>query len=1526
MRRQLLLPGLVLGLSLAGLALVPAADEPSHGGKTLTEWSQALKEDDPSLRWQAAEALGQMGRSDPRRVVPALRRAVRDNDLDVRLQAVASLTGLGPRAEGAVPELQGVLRDRDSDLRRQAATALAAVGPLAEEASATLGQVLKDPNANVRLAAVNALQVIGPEAHLATAALAMAIKDKVPSVRRAAATALSRVAPAAAPDNLRTAITALSAGLKDGDPEVRRRCAGALGILGPRAAPAVAALAEASRSGEDALRAEAALALIRIGAAALPALTENLKHDNVQVRARAAEGLRSLGVRARPAFKLLAQALTDKDAAVRYAAMGTLPILDPEPAETLSLLLPAVTAEDASVRAWAVRWLGAIAAEDRSTPEKAIAALAKALEDRAAIVRAAAADALRPLGPTAKASAKTLLGLVKDPDATVRLKAALALGKIDPEGARSAVPTLIAALSTRGTARKYDPNPFNRPAAQALAAIGAVEPLVEALQSKDDGIRAGATFTLALMGARARAAFKGLTAALQNKDALVRQRSAEALQAISPDPKEAVPMLTESLRHEDDYLRQWAAGFLAALGPRADTEPAVALALAPLAAAATRDATSQVRQQATRALGAIASHLPRIDRIIPASDEATVEALVSRLTDANAGVRAEAVRALGELGAARKGQGPVRKAVPGLLAYLTRGHPFEGSAANALGQIGIVPALAEAVAKAEQEKVRAGSAAALGVIGPRAREAAAVLNKALKDKDCYVRERSALALAAIGRAGAAAVPALVEALKDPDVVVPPAAARALLAMGAQAGDAAAALGTAMRTGPAALAGMAQLALVAIGPESVPTLAKILEADSPDAVIRAAGALRQIGPRARPALPALKKAFARAADAPVVRGELALTLTALGANGKEDVPALAIALTSRNRELSRKAVTALHALGADAVGAVPELAGSLSDRNYTRIPIDVKRLAARTLARIGARDKAALAALPALVDALDAGQIPAEVAVALYAILGAARANLDPFIESMLASDRGGLNERQVAVVLGAIPPDNGDARAALLKLLGHRNARVRAAAATALSAAHYTDRKEPRQALLRRLDDDSALVRLSAIQALTHVFKPDTAAQTDQVSALGEQTKHWDEATRRQAAVSLVDVLVKQPDASIEKALRTRMVALSAVVLLDMVRTESDGQQEQAVADALTDSAYRPALVPALIRALTDADAAVRQRAAAVLRGLRQPADDRTVQSAVRALAGVLADRHPGLRQQAATSLGLIGRRAAAATDALEKAMADRNRAVQVAAALALWQVNPEKSKAALPVLIDELGAGTISPGTIAALRQGPLTAPVLTTLVAMGPAAVPALIEAARNKDARVRAGAIAVLGSMKKLPAEAVPPLAQALADDDPGVRSQAAEALTHPDLARLPAPVAQALPALTKALDDPGSGVRREAARALGKLGPQGAAAVPELGELLEDADAGVRVGAVEALGQIGVKAKEALLGLRLALLDASADVRAAAIHTLEKLGAAGVKEALPPLQMASKDRDEDLRAAAQESLRKLGVKDE
>ena len=79
-----------------------------------------------------------------------------------------------------------------------------------------------------------------------------------------------------------------------------------------------------------------------------------------------------------------------------------------------------------------------------------------------------------------------------------------------------------------------------------------------------------------------------------------------------------------------------------------------------------------------------------------------------------------------------------------------------------------------------------------------------------------------------------------------------------------------------------------------------------------------------------------------------------------------------------------------------------------------------------------------------------------------------------------------------------------------------------------------------------------------------------------------------------------------------------------------------------------------------------------------------------------------------------------------------------------------------------------------------------------------VGPAAVPALIEALRDNSSYVRWAAVAVLGEMSTTAADAVPPLIEALRGDDKDVRWAAVGAL-----GKVGPAAADAVPALIEAL---------------------------------------------------------------------------------------------------------------------------
>jgi HEAT repeat protein len=167
--------------------------------------------------------------------------------------------------------------------------------------------------------------------------------------------------------------------------------------------------------------------------------------------------------------------------------------------------------------------------------------------------------------------------------------------------------------------------------------------------------------------------------------------------------------------------------------------------------------------------------------------------------------------------------------------------------------------------------------------------------------------------------------------------------------------------------------------------------------------------------------------------------------------------------------------------------------------------------------------------------------------------------------------------------------------------------------------------------------------------------------------------------------------------------------------------------------------------------------------------------------------------------------------------------------------------------------------------------------------LVQMGQTAVPALAEALKDKEPGVRQIAAKALGRIGPKPEAAVPALTEALKDKEGFVRWVAAQALAQIG--------ETAVPALIKSLGaDHGPDVHRYAAEALVKIGEP---AVPALTKALRDKDNEwtVRQSAALALGAMGLEARDAVPALAEARRKDDVDaVRKAADEALQKIQAA------------------------------------
>jgi RNA polymerase sigma factor (sigma-70 family) len=214
-----------------------------------------------------------------------------------------------------------------------------------------------------------------------------------------------------------------------------------------------------------------------------------------------------------------------------------------------------------------------------------------------------------------------------------------------------------------------------------------------------------------------------------------RNISNEAAHALGYIGKDAVPALHPLLKGKDSELRKWAAVALSDIGPEArETIPALIECL--------EDEDQNLRIWATLALGQMAPE-----------SKAAIAALIKLLDKDDLGI-------LGITGG--------------------RGGSTTMSALIRFGEQA-VPPLCEALNN-PSDKIRAGAAGCLAMIGKPAKGAVPALILALRDKDPLVRENSRLALVMIEED---AVPSLVEAMKDKDPEIRAAAAMVLGGMASE---------------------------------------------------------------------------------------------------------------------------------------------------------------------------------------------------------------------------------------------------------------------------------------------------------------------------------------------------------------------------------------------------------------------------------------------------------------------------------------------------------------------------------------------------------------------------------------------------------------------------------------------------------------------------------------------------------------------------------------------------------------------
>lgn len=249
------------------------------------------------------------------------------------------------------------------------------------------------------------------------------------------------------------------------DKDERIQAAGELGDMSEDAAAAVPKLIPLIH--DAAVGAAVTEALGDIGEASAPAVPELIKameQDKEEIASEAAWALGGIGPEAKAAIPALIAGV-DKPHLLKPAAWA-LGMIGPESKAAVPKLCALLQHQDATVRRYAISSLGRIGpAAKEAVPLLLPHAMMKVEYNADRANRRAAIIAVAEIGPDPKDGVPFFVGLLQDPDWTVRVKALEGLGRLGP-AAKDAAPELVKVLKGRS----------DRVMAQVYAAYQRIEP------------------------------------------------------------------------------------------------------------------------------------------------------------------------------------------------------------------------------------------------------------------------------------------------------------------------------------------------------------------------------------------------------------------------------------------------------------------------------------------------------------------------------------------------------------------------------------------------------------------------------------------------------------------------------------------------------------------------------------------------------------------------------------------------------------------------------------------------------------------------------------------------------------------------------------------------------------------------------------------------------------------------------------------------------------------------------------------
>ncbi|MDP6111830.1 MAG: HEAT repeat domain-containing protein [Planctomycetota bacterium] len=173
-----------------------------------------LKSSSPEEREAGAMALGQLHQQ-KEDSIPALRKALKDKEVKVKIAAATALAAFGEDAAECAPEILALTDGADNKVKYRAMSALASIKAEKELVEAAT-KLLKDSDPEVKMSALQALYDLGAAAAPAVGPLSDACKDQDSNIRLMSAKTIGNIGKDAS-----SAIPALNGLMGDKEPFVR---------------------------------------------------------------------------------------------------------------------------------------------------------------------------------------------------------------------------------------------------------------------------------------------------------------------------------------------------------------------------------------------------------------------------------------------------------------------------------------------------------------------------------------------------------------------------------------------------------------------------------------------------------------------------------------------------------------------------------------------------------------------------------------------------------------------------------------------------------------------------------------------------------------------------------------------------------------------------------------------------------------------------------------------------------------------------------------------------------------------------------------------------------------------------------------------------------------------------------------------------------------------------------------------------------------------------------------------------------